>query len=998
MTVDPATRAGRADAPDPGSGVGEFGAWADHLPLMVWVHDAEGRQRFVNRAFCDYFGIDRDDVQARPWQLLLHPDDAAPYVEGFAEAMTRRRRFHRQVRVRRADGAWRWLESWATPRFDADGVYHGHIGTGADVTERRQAQLQAVENAAFTGRVLDSLAVFVGVLDLDGTVITANRTPLDLADLTLADVTGRPLWECYWWCHDADVMTQLRSAIERAGEGSTVRYDVDVQVAGGRLLPIDFQVAPLRNDDGTVTNLVVSGIDLTARRSAERVVEGTLVAERNARVRAETLEAVAASLASAVGVDETARALVDSVGRDEAETIAVIIERDGDLCAIAAAGHGGFGLDRRCVPVDGESPVATVFRNRRAEFCDTGEQFAARFPEHGHLAQHLGLESVLAAPLLAAGGKALGVLVVTSSRAGAFDIGRRNLLAAVAAQAGGAIERARLHEQAERQRRIEARARARAEVIAQVLTEIEQEHQVGHQVRRLVEVLVPRVADFVTVEDPALDDPILALAHHDRDEAATLAALRRHHRLVPHASDHVADPTSTDPGPTSPTRAGAGNGSTTQASLERLGAHSFLEIPIALGPSRPGVVVCGLSDPQRPPYDDHDEAFVADIAQRTGAIFTATALREQEHASLLRLQKALLPDRLRGHDAIDIAARYEAATSTLDVGGDWYDTFVWEDRHYGVVVGDVVGHGIAAAAAMGRLRAASATLIASGEPEPYAMLAAIERCARGPDGIDFLTAFVAVVDTATGRLRYASAGHPPGVVVRGDGAVEVLAGALSAPICSLRVDERPSAEMDLDPDDVVVAFTDGLLERRDRPVHEGLEELVGSIGALRNLDVEDLNRSLVERLGAGDGDDVVTVSMRFAPSGDRFQSRFPAARGELAPLRARLADWLEAHGVEPELHQRVMLGVAEACANAVEHAYRGFGPGEIGVRVGWDDTALVAVVTDAGVWQEAQPGSLERGRGLAIIGRVADTMTKATGPTGTTITMRFVSGAGAPAD
>lgn len=974
----------------------EFRALADHLPLMVWVHDADGNQQFVNQTFCDYFGVDRDEMKEHRWQGFTHPDDGRAYADDFAAAVAKRRPFHREVRVRRGDGQWRWLESWGTPRFDTDGTYLGHIGASADVTVRKQAQLRLAKNAAFTDRVLDSLVTFAGVLTLDGTVVSANRAPLELADLTLADVVGRPFWECFWWNHDGEIMTQLRHAIARAGSGSVVRYDVDVQMAGGRLLPIDFQVAPLRDDDGTITNLVVSGIDLTARKSAEMVVERTLAAERKARIRAETLEAVAKALSAAVGVDEAAQAIVDTVALDPSETLSIVIERDGRLFPAATAGAVSEpDLAYRSVPVDDDGPVADVFRERRTETLNDVEAFAERYPRHRHIPAAMGFEAAMTSPLLASSGEALGVLVVTSSDAGHFDAARRNLLVAIAAQAGGALERARLHELAEQQRRLEARARARAEIIAQALTEIEQAQQVGHQVVRLVEVLVPGVADFVTIEDPALDDPVLALAHRDPEQGAALAALRRRHRLDaddPHSVNHVlTGATRRMTGLTAEVRAGYAQTDDARALLDHLGVHSFLAVPIALGPSRPGVLLCGLSDADRSPYDDADEAFLAEIAQRTGAVLTATALREQEHDSLLRLQKALLPDRLRDHPAIDIAARYEAATSVLAVGGDWYDTFVWSERHYGVVVGDVVGHGIDAAAAMGRLRAASATLIAAGEPHPRSMLDAIERCARGPDGIDFLTAFVAVVDTATGRLRYASAGHPPALVIGSDGETQALDAALSAPICSLRVRRRPHATVDLAPDDVVVAFTDGLVERRDRTVHDGLAELSSLARALRDDDVEDLNRRLIERMVADGGDDVVAVSLRFAPSGDRFRSRFPAKRSELAPLRERLGAWLERNAVDQDLHQRVMLGTAEACANAVEHAYRSLEPGEVGVRAGWDGSALVVVVNDAGVWQEAQTSSVNRGRGLTIIGRVADSMTRITGPTGTTITMRFAS-------
>ena len=119
---------------------GRFREMADNLPLIVWVHDAEGRQEFVNLTFCAYFGVDRADMQDDRWRNLIHPEDAEGYAAEFMACTRERRPFHREVRVRRADGEWRWVESWAQPRFGEDGAYLGHIGTGADVTERKRTE------------------------------------------------------------------------------------------------------------------------------------------------------------------------------------------------------------------------------------------------------------------------------------------------------------------------------------------------------------------------------------------------------------------------------------------------------------------------------------------------------------------------------------------------------------------------------------------------------------------------------------------------------------------------------------------------------------------------------------------------------------------------------------------------------------------------------------------------------------------------------------------
>jgi PAS domain S-box-containing protein len=116
-----------------------FRAMTDNLPLIVWMRDADGAIEFVNQTFCDYFSTRNDDVVEGRWTLPLHPEDTA-YIEAFHECVRARRRFHGEARVRRGDGEWRWLETWANPRFDSHGEFLGHIGTSADITDRKRTE------------------------------------------------------------------------------------------------------------------------------------------------------------------------------------------------------------------------------------------------------------------------------------------------------------------------------------------------------------------------------------------------------------------------------------------------------------------------------------------------------------------------------------------------------------------------------------------------------------------------------------------------------------------------------------------------------------------------------------------------------------------------------------------------------------------------------------------------------------------------------------------
>ena len=108
-------------------------------------------------------------------------------------------------------------------------------------------------------------AVFVGILELDGTLVEANKAPLEAAGLEAKDVLGKKFWDCFWWNFSPAARQKLRDDCTRARNGDIVRYDTQIQVVGGHLVWIDFQLAPLRNADGEIVNLVPSGIDISER-------------------------------------------------------------------------------------------------------------------------------------------------------------------------------------------------------------------------------------------------------------------------------------------------------------------------------------------------------------------------------------------------------------------------------------------------------------------------------------------------------------------------------------------------------------------------------------------------------------------------------------------------------------------------------------------------------------------------------------------------------------
>ena len=117
-----------------------FRIMADGCPTIMWVTNAEGGIQFINRAFREFCGVTFEQVGGDKWQMRLHPDDAPEYVGAFGRAVKERTPFKGEVRSRRADGEWRWMASYAEPRFSPAGEFLGHVGLSPDLTERKQAE------------------------------------------------------------------------------------------------------------------------------------------------------------------------------------------------------------------------------------------------------------------------------------------------------------------------------------------------------------------------------------------------------------------------------------------------------------------------------------------------------------------------------------------------------------------------------------------------------------------------------------------------------------------------------------------------------------------------------------------------------------------------------------------------------------------------------------------------------------------------------------------
>jgi PAS domain S-box-containing protein len=258
---------------------------------------------------------------------------------------------------------------------------------------------------------------------------------------------------------------------------------------------------------------------------------------------------------------------------------------------------------------------------------------------------------------------------------------------------------------------------------------------------------------------------------------------------------------------------------------------------------------------------------VFDASERRRYERELLAARREEHEIARRLQESMLTGVLPEAPGLAIAATYRPAVRGLQVGGDWYDAFWLGEGHLGLVVGDVVGRGIEAAATMGQLRSATRALASTGL-RPAALLEALDAFAERHRVGVMATLVFADLDLRARTLRFACAGHPPPVIVCADDPPELHWGGRSAPIDAHagRHSIRPEADFDLGAGGLVLLYTDGLVEHRGRDLDEGMERLLDAVTRLKGEEPPALTARLVQDLESGEHrDDICALAVNLRP-------------------------------------------------------------------------------------------------------------------------------------
>jgi anti-anti-sigma factor len=376
---------------------------------------------------------------------------------------------------------------------------------------------------------------------------------------------------------------------------------------------------------------------------------------------------------------------------------------------------------------------------------------------------------------------------------------------------------------------------------------------------------------------------------------------------------------------------------------------------------------------------------------------------------LVEMQHALLPAVLPVLPQARIAARYLMAGQDQAAGGDWFDAVPLPGGRVALAVGDMVGHGVAAAAAMGQLRTALNELLTA-EPELTTVLARADAFAARIPALSAATLALAVLHPGDGRLQYATCGHPPPLIVSPTAAPRFLAGTGGGPLgTGAGPGARPLASAQLRPGELVVLYTDGLIARPGSTALEGMAELAkvaadAAAGqmlpagpALTSADrVSQLTTALLTR--SGYADDVTTLAAERHAAGPELDLELPGEVGTVRAARRAFSEWLSQ--LDPLLldQDALLLATTEIVTNAVEHAYSAGPPGpvEFHARLGADGQ-LECRVADHGTWQVPDPDLPWRGQGLMVAAHLVDqlqvqhppqSVAEARGAQGTVVTLR----------
>jgi PAS domain S-box-containing protein len=935
------------------------------LPDGVFVLDDQHRVVEANDAFTQVLGWPAAELPypaPHPWWPEPGTDpDARRTVE---ELFTGDTLSHAVVPCVHRDGHRVWVAVTRSSALDPHTGRQVTVGTVRDVTAERAAHTASDAAAARMRAMVNGLNAVFWEADAQTFRYTfvSDRAEELLGYPVEQWMTTRGFWPSIMHRDDRAATIRFGTAETRAGRDHDLSYRAIT--ANGEVVWVHDLVHVVTDDRGHPVRLQGIMIDVTPQRRAE--VASAVLADAS-RVLAEVgpLPVRLATLARQL------------VGRLADSVIVSMMEDDGRLTHIATA-HADPDLEPLLARAAHANPPAALVQafERGVPFVVptlTDELRTADDPADETMAARraLGSRTALVVPLTLRG-QVLGSLTLASADpVRRYDASDLTLAGELGRRVTAAVE---AHQLRERGRRLQLVTRdlAAAATTAEAAAALVEGARIGLDATRSgVYRITPdgrltlvhmhgyptgvEPGDFASLD---IDDPLPLTDSVRAGTPLWIENLDEFRTRYAHLADTVAV----------------------------TGTQATAVLPMRVAGAVTGALTLSYDRPKIFFPDDRD--YAALLTGLAAQAFERTIVADERRRIADTLQRSLLPAEPPDLARLAIAQRYLPGAEGAQAGGDWYDVLVLDDDRVAIAVGDVVGQGAAAAAVMGQLRSALSAHLLDGDA-PAVALSKLDRFSHRVAGSRASTAACLLLDTRSGHMRWARAGHLPPLHLCPDGA-HYLDGATG---CVLGIPGAPpftEADAVLEPGSTVLLYTDGLVERRGEVIDDGLDRLAAAAAAHPHADPDTLIAALFDATldDSEIPDDIAVIAVRLRPP--PMLRTMPARAQEARALRPEIVSWAAAGALPDEIVVDLQLAVGEAVTNAVDHAYPGTAPGPVAVSISHLASGDVQVeVTDRGRWRPPPEDAGLRGHGLPVIRALAQDVELDPSDTGTRIRFRI---------
>lgn len=609
---------------------------------------------------------------------------------------------------------------------------------------------------------------------------------------------------------------------------------------------LDVSITPLRSEGKVVGALFVleDAADEPGRGRQQRV------AARLAR-----LARVTAELVTAESLDDVARIVTYQAADAAGATVATLVRlQGGDTLVLRGirAQDPAIASEWASFPLSAHTPAGDAVRLREPIILTGRDELARAYPE---LEPSAGGERTLVVLPLLMSGTPLGAISLSFPARRSFDSAEQEFLRLLADTCAQAIDRIEArHDAADRAYKLSFLTQASAELASSL-----DYHTTLRNVARLG---VPEFADWCSVQ--LLEDGdlrTLAIAHVDPEKVAFAEELQRRYPSDPDSEGGAWNVVRTGqseliPLITDDLLVAAAQDEEHLRLARELNLRSAISVPLVAQGRVLGVMSWVSADEGRL-FSASDLSFVEDLAQRAAVAIDNAQLHSETKEAAVRLQRAVLPDALPEVAGWQFASYYSPSGRT-EVGGDFYDVLP-VDGGVALFVGDVMGRGVTAAAAMAQMRAAIRSYVAI-DPSPARVVRRLDTMFDKYEYTQLVTLVYVFADRENDQLHIINAGHPPPVVLRADGTLDTLSEPVTTPLgLGLGRQDREAFRVPFRDGDTLLLYTDGLIERRDEDIDVGQSRLATTCSALGHDDLDGCLKGMVEQVRDHTREDDVAV-------------------------------------------------------------------------------------------------------------------------------------------